>query len=252
MVKAFNQEAWVFQAVWDTPWAKKRCEKWIGLENNKIVTLVELFSRNMYIGKSKVLVGDIGNVSTLPEVRGKGYNSMLIKKLLNYMENKGYHFSILFGIPIYYEKLGWVYYPEYRADVDLNSLPKLVDDSGMSMCEVHSDDEYKEVIKLYQKYGKKTGNTVRDTKYWFHAKEWLITEPNSILLWSRNGQTVAFSRVGIGLTWAKGNYLRVCELCYDEQDDNLLSSLLIGILRYAIEKKWKVFLSVSCRQIILL
>jgi len=90
-------------------------EKWLGFEvdyafkrslalvaedNGKIVGHVQLVLRELEFGDARVKVGGIANVSTLPEYRGRGIASTLVKMAIDYCRGNGIAMTSLYtGYP---------------------------------------------------------------------------------------------------------------------------------------------------------
>ncbi len=72
-----------------------------------VVSYLEIFPKEMYIGRALVRMAGIGGVCTDPAHRKKGYNRLLWQDTLEFMRKDGYDISILYGIPNYYHKYGY-------------------------------------------------------------------------------------------------------------------------------------------------
>ena len=62
----------------------KEPENWrVLLENGEIIGAAHIGKSWLKIGKSKILKGDVGEVSILPEYQGKGYGTKLMLSLIH-------------------------------------------------------------------------------------------------------------------------------------------------------------------------
>lgn len=234
---AFSKSREYFIEYESLPWFRYNREKWIGLLGGKIISNVDLFTREIFIGKSPILVGDIGHVATHPSYRNLGYGSELIKNVLREMDRKCYNISFLFGgdnVYHFYDKMGWVAFPEKIVNVEIRRETELTN-PNLEMEKLEGGKDFNDVIELYNKYDRQiTGSTVRTHEYWLRYRDWMIKEPNFILLWREKGDPVACSLCEGGSTG-----LRILWICYDRKNDQILSSILKGIINYAIKNKYR-------------
>ena len=78
----------------------------------------EINDLTMRLAGAWVRMGGIANVVVQSQHRGKGYASRLMREAVSYMEREGYAVSILFGIPDFYHRFGYVpVTPEYNVSV---------------------------------------------------------------------------------------------------------------------------------------
>jgi len=77
----------------------------VGVVDGKIVSAVQICKRIVACGDHLLTMGGIANVATLPEYRGKGYNTQCLRSAIAVMEADAMDFSLLFtGIHPYYER----------------------------------------------------------------------------------------------------------------------------------------------------
>ena len=76
-------------------------------KDGKIVSHVGLFPLECVAFGCRVKVGGIGGVSTLPEERGKGYMSRLLRHVIAQMKDRGWPLSGLGGDRQRYNAFGW-------------------------------------------------------------------------------------------------------------------------------------------------
>lgn len=89
------------------PWFKLDYTR-VCVADGKIVSAVQICRRDVGFGISHLKMGGIANVATLPEYRGRGYSSRLLKDCIWVMQSHGIGFSMLFtGIQHFYERIGW-------------------------------------------------------------------------------------------------------------------------------------------------
>ena len=80
----------------------------VGVLDSKIVSAVQICKRVVACGDASLTMGGIANVATLPEYRGRGYNTECLKSAIGIMEADAMDFSLLFtGIHEYYAKHGF-------------------------------------------------------------------------------------------------------------------------------------------------
>ncbi len=77
-------------------------------EEGRIVSQVTIFERPVRFGPAVLKMGGIGDVMTVPEYRGKGYSTLLMQAALDYMRKEKFDLTMLFGIPNYYHKFGYI------------------------------------------------------------------------------------------------------------------------------------------------
>ena len=88
-----------------TPEACANC--YIIKENYRIVSHVGLFPIHIASAGTQLTLGGIGGVATLPEARGKGYMTRLLKHAIDEMRVRGYPVSWLGGDRQRYNSFGW-------------------------------------------------------------------------------------------------------------------------------------------------
>lgn len=90
----------------------REVENWrILLENGRIIGAVHIGKSWLKIGKSKILKGDVGEVSILPEYQGKGYGSKLMENTIRWMKKEKYDISRLGGLVKFYSRFGYIRFP---------------------------------------------------------------------------------------------------------------------------------------------
>jgi GNAT superfamily N-acetyltransferase len=80
----------------------------VAVLNGKIVSAVQICKRIVPCGEFRLTMGGIANVATLPEYRGKGYNTECLRRALSVMEADAMDFSLLFThIHDFYARVGY-------------------------------------------------------------------------------------------------------------------------------------------------
>lgn len=97
------------------------------LEDGRIVGSVRVADRKMKIGSALVNLAGIADVYTHPQFRGKGYARALMEHTLKeYMVDRGYDLTILFGVPNFYPQFGYVTaLPNYTTTVEVSKTGKV-------------------------------------------------------------------------------------------------------------------------------
>ncbi|MBN2310816.1 MAG: GNAT family N-acetyltransferase [Candidatus Hydrogenedentes bacterium] len=75
---------------------------------NEVVGGLRLITDTIRLGEARLKMGGIGWVTTAERHRGKGICRLLMDDILAYMREHKYHVSLLFGIPDFYHKFGYV------------------------------------------------------------------------------------------------------------------------------------------------
>jgi len=75
--------------------------------DGRIVSSVLVVDRHFRIGASTLRLAGIGDVATHPDERKHGYCATLFQDVLRFMEEDGFHISLLFGIPNFYHRFGY-------------------------------------------------------------------------------------------------------------------------------------------------
>jgi predicted acetyltransferase len=115
----------------------------------EIVSHVSIVEKHFRIGGSVVKTGGIGDVLTIPEFRGKHLTHKLMNDALDYMRANDFPLSMLYGIPGFYHKFGYIEAGlKYRWSVPLGNLAVLK--SGKKVRQAGEDD----VPRLNELYNK--------------------------------------------------------------------------------------------------
>jgi hypothetical protein len=102
-------------------WADSR----IGIMDGRIVTHFGVWDYQMRVGRSALRVAGIGVVATHGDYRKRGLMDITARACVDAMPQAGYDQTILFGIPDYYHKFGYV--PAWPAAVYTAAIVNLPD-----------------------------------------------------------------------------------------------------------------------------
>lgn len=100
--QAYVTDGYIAESPYD--WAASR----IGVVNGEVATHFGVWDLAMRIGSSPVRVAGIGAVATLNTHRGKGLMAQTAGDCVAGMDAAGYDLSLLFGIPNFYHRFGYV------------------------------------------------------------------------------------------------------------------------------------------------
>ena len=86
----------------------------VGVLNGKVVSAVHICKRTVACGELQLTMGGIANVASLPDYRGRGYNTRCLQSAVAVMEADAMDFSLLFtGINDYYARQGYDTLPRH-------------------------------------------------------------------------------------------------------------------------------------------
>jgi len=160
----------------------------------------------MRLLEAEVRMAGIGGVHTHPRHRMKGYMRTLMEDTLDYMKGQGYDVSMLFGIPNFYEKFGYVScLAEYRITVSTREaerggtrLP------GYSTAGLRRSD-FAEVVALYnQSNRRRSCSAIRDER-----------------LFTRFSKGSTYNQKADAFAVRDGGGKLVAYAAYDDRDDAL-------------------------------
>ncbi len=109
--KTFGSDNWTQQVIRDSYITHNRYD-WhasrVGWVGDAIATHYGVWDYQMRIGSARVGVAGVGAVLTRDEYRKRGYMDATARASLNACRELGYDMSILFGIPNFYHRFGYV------------------------------------------------------------------------------------------------------------------------------------------------
>ena len=173
----------------------------VALFNHRIVSVVQVFEREMLIGGSAVKMGGIGSVGTHPLHRGRGYGTLALRDALQYMERERYDLSLLFtGIHDYYGRLGWQRFEHAQALTapvpDGLAAPAVEIENGP----VRWPEELPQLMRLYDGFNRgATGPIVRSEAYWRKHTSWRPFEEGQFTAAREGGRVKAYLRCSGGV-----------------------------------------------------
>jgi predicted acetyltransferase len=95
-------------------------------EQGEPVAQLAVGDYQMNVGGTYVRMGGIAEVVAHPGHRGKGYGASLLRRVVSQMRQDGYPISILFGIPDFYHRFGYVVVlPSYTVTVTTRNAERL-------------------------------------------------------------------------------------------------------------------------------
>ncbi len=144
----------------------------IAKENGKVVSHISITVREVKIGGSVVRLAGISDVCTDKDYRGLGLSKQLMLNAIDYMKKNGFAFSLLYGIPNYYHKFGYIEsIPESYFMISRDNIlePEQVDISKYELNIGFDFSLLEDVKRLYQKqYLKCNGIALRPDKNFFY------------------------------------------------------------------------------------
>lgn len=206
----------------------------VTLLDGRIVSVVQVHPlRVRGRGGETWLMGGIGEVSTHPEHRGRGYATMALRDAIQHMERLGCHFSMLgTGIPAFYERLGWRTYPRTFLQFDPAGVVLPEESAGdLQVREVDWERDLSALRRIYEEYNRdKVGPLLRSPEYWREA-----TSPRR-----RSGSSWVALRRGepVAYLWGAAE-LRVLEVPHLMGESEAARALFLHALRTARQQAFK-------------
>ena len=142
--------------------------------DGRLVSAVHICKRTVACGEFSLTMGGIANVATLPEYRGRGFNTRCLKSAIEVMEADAMDFALLFtGINAYYRKFGFVDLPRLRTAVRIRSDYRPFH-STYAVREAATED-MPAIRRIYEMYNRNRPIAVqRSEAYW---RDWLCFDP---------------------------------------------------------------------------
>ena len=138
----------------------------IGLIDGRIVTHYGVWGYDMRIGAARVRVGGIAGVATHADSRKHGLMAKTAAATIEAMSQAGYDMTVLFGIPNFYHRFGYVRaWPHRRWTVKTNDLPKDRPTVQLRTFKLSRREKWRRQMEaLYNReYARLTGTAVRPT-----------------------------------------------------------------------------------------
>lgn len=212
--------------------------------DGRLVSTVHICNRTVACGEFRLNMGGIANVATLPEYRGRGYNTGCLKNAIEVMEADAMDFALLFtGINAYYRKFGFANLPRGRTSVRIRPDFKRPL-SRFTIRPAASRDIYA-LRRIYSAYNHDRPIAVqRSEAYW---RDWMRFDPRNLpsgLMVATVGSGDIAGYVCTGGFSSAAPYdsddssVRVIELCIDtkleyqeeEVTRSLLNEVIVGLL----------------------
>lgn len=204
----------------------------VAKEDGKLVSAVHICKRTVPCGDYRLTMGGIANVATLPDHRGKGYNTQCLQKAVEVMEADAMDFSLLFtGINGYYARLGYetlpgtLYSGKIRADFAPSPSPYTVRPTNL--------EDVPAVFALYEQYNAQRPLSVQRTPaYW---RDWCKVSATSIpegitVAMDASGRVVGYLRRGHFTSAAAYSEeeleVRITECAFDSSDPQGIAQAL--------------------------
>lgn len=139
----------------------------VGVLDGKIVSAVQIVRRTVWCGEVQLTMGGLANVSTLPEYRGKGFNTACLKRALAIMEAEEMDFSALgTGIPEYYERIGYTVFPILQTEGSVRKPQSSFSHAELKVREA-TEADLPAIRAIHAEYNLKRPITVvRTPEYW--------------------------------------------------------------------------------------
>jgi predicted acetyltransferase len=174
------------------PWFKLDYTRVCAVDG-KLVSAVQICERKVSFGTADIVMGGIGNVATLPEYRGKGYSSRLLKDCVWVMRSHGIDFSVLFtGIQPFYERVGW---RSVRVPFLSGRLKPEIRASSSRKYSVRSrrDDDLEHLGTVYEAFNAtRPLTTRRSSQYWDGYVRSHLGSPQNMLVAEHAGAIVGY------------------------------------------------------------
>jgi len=96
------------------------------LRGDERVSWLHVVELDVHYGASKVRVGGVAGVYTPREHRGRGYSAATLRYAVQWMRERGYPLTALFGIPEYYHRFGYAtFMGEHTVTLSLRSASRV-------------------------------------------------------------------------------------------------------------------------------
>jgi hypothetical protein len=161
----------------------------VGVLNGKIVSAVHICKRTVACGELQLTMGGIANVATLPDYRGRGYNTRCLQSAVAVMEADAMDFSLLFtGINDYYSRQGYDTLPRHWTSGTVR--PDFIAPPSEFTVRPATADDLPAIQECYADYNRYRPIAVQRTPaYW---RDWMNVQPHHV----PGGLMVALDAVG--------------------------------------------------------
>ena len=158
---------------------------WLLEKDGTLIGEVLISVRPIRVGKAILQAGGIGGVCTEPGARNLGYNKILLRYCLKYMEQIGLDISLLAGIQNYYHQYDYAeVMPTYTASIPGEKAISQQPCFPVRKFELRDLDS---ISSLYEsEFVNITGTQVRHHDYW----KWLISDSPEIYVVEDTSKTI--------------------------------------------------------------
>ncbi len=211
--------------------------------DGRLVSAVHICKRVVACGEFSLTMGGIANVATLPEYRGRGYNSACLKNAIEVMEADAMDFALLFtGINAYYRRFGFEDLPRVRTTAKIrpdyraqSSAP-----SARSAYSVRANTtaDMPAIQSIYDTYNSNRPIAVqRSEAYW---RDWLRFDPEQspsrmLVACDQTGDIAGYvilgafsSAVPYDSESADVNVIELCTACVGTEAEEVVSACLLN------------------------
>jgi predicted acetyltransferase len=167
----------------------------VAVDGDGVSAHVRIFARRMLVRGVPVAAGGIGSVASMPDARGRGYPSALLRDADTQMRRLGMPIAFLFtGIPAFYERLGWHVVEQPAFAWDAAEAATMPHDAGYALRGV-TDADVPSLLAIYRlATAGSTGAVVRTPSTWRDAQGWLDEDEPGCMVAEWNGKARAYIR----------------------------------------------------------
>ncbi len=207
------------------PFYDKEMSKVIEVDG-RIVSHIDVVDRQMRIGSCSVRMGGIGGVVTHPDYRKRNFARILMNECIDLMTSREFDVSMLFGIPNFYPKFGYVTSLfNYRCTLKAQKVLSL---KRKPRTELLSEGHMGNIAPIYEKATSSLNcSIVRTHEYW----KWLFErsrDPSGIVLKGRGNKVLGYAVLS-----SAEDRIRVEEAFVADDRLSLVYDLLYAIARRA-------------------
>lgn len=172
-----------------------RCEVFVQAGGEDVARL-GILDRQMRLGAACVRIGAIAGVKTKPSQRGRGFSRELMQAALEQMRGEGYCISILFGIPGFYHRFGFVNVLASNSVVKVKTAAAETLAGGLAVREARTRDAAA-LLEIYDAANAgRTGTLARQASAfggWLDDGDDWWQEERRVLVAEDNGRPVAYA-----------------------------------------------------------
>jgi predicted acetyltransferase len=207
------------------------------LRGDERVSWLHVVELDVHYGASKVRVGGVAGVYTPREHRGRGYSAATLRYAVQWMRERGYPLTALFGIPEYYHRFGYAtFMGEHTVTLSLRSASRV---EAEELDWEISDDQGAwrgEISRIYEAVNTLwPGARVRDPSSWEGFRKGVSWEhPAKPLVLKRSGRVVAYAALE---RWPSPEELLVAEVGAEGHDPELYRSLIKVLCSLALQER---------------